>query len=60
MRVWTLRGLFCLTRAELFAPHHRIAAELPQLPEGSGEREIALANLHLIRRVLARPALTPN
>jgi hypothetical protein len=32
MRVWTLNELFFLTRAELFALHYRITAELDQLP----------------------------
>jgi len=60
MRVWTLNELFCLTRAELLALHHRIASRLDQLPEGSDERDIALTNLRNIRRVLARPNLSPT
>jgi len=59
MRVYTLKELFRLTRVELFALHHRIASRLAQLPEGSDERGIALTNLRNIRRVLARPNLTP-
>ena len=60
MRVWTLNELFSLTRAELFALHYRIAADLNQLPEGSDDRGIALTNLRNIRRVLARPDAAPH
>lgn len=60
MRVWTLNELFSLTRAELFALHYRITAELDQLPEGSDDHTIALTNLRNIRRVLARPNLSPS
>ena len=59
MRVWTLKELFRRTRVELFALHHEIAVALPQLPDGSDERQIALTNLRNIRRVLARPNLSP-
>jgi hypothetical protein len=55
MRAYTLNELMSLTRAELFALHQRIANALGQLPEGSPERLTALANLRLIRRVLAWP-----
>lgn len=52
MREYSLNELFCLTRAELFALHARIAAELPTL---TGERyTTALENLRKVRRVLAR------
>ena len=40
MRAYSLSELFCLTRAELFALHARIAAELPQLHDA--ERATAL------------------
>jgi len=60
MREYTLEELFRLTRAELFALHHRIATVLAQLPDSSPERPIALVNLRNIRRVLARPRLTPS
>lgn len=54
MRVYSLKELFNLTRAELFGLHARITAELNALPESSVERQTALANLRNIRRVLAR------
>jgi hypothetical protein len=60
MRVWTLNELFRLTRAELFQLHAEITARLGDLPEGSREYLTALANLRLIRRVLARPQHTPG
>ena len=52
MRDYSLNELFCLTRAELFALHARIVAELPTLSET--DRHVALDNLHKLRRVLAR------
>jgi hypothetical protein len=60
MREYTLEELFRLTRAELFALHHRIATHLAQLPEGSPERLVALSNLRNIRRALATPPLSPD
>lgn len=60
MREYTLEELFRLTRAALFGLHHRIASALAQLPEGSPERLTALINLRNIRRVLARPTLSPK
>jgi hypothetical protein len=57
MRVYTLTELFCLTRAELFTLHTRIAGELPMLNET--EREIALNNLRKLQRVLACPRNAP-
>ena len=59
MRSYSLKELFRLARRELFALHAEIVAELATLPEGSLDREVALGNLRLIRRVLAQPALTP-
>ena len=59
MRIYSVNELFRLTRHELFALHAEIIAELSRLPEGSPDYEVALANLRLIRRVLAQPALTP-
>ena len=56
----TLNELMSLTRAELCALHRRIVDALAQLPEGSPERLIALGNLRDIRRVLARPNLSPH
>jgi len=52
MRAYSLNELFCLTRAELFALHARIVAELPVLSET--DRHVALGNLRKLRRVLAR------
>ena len=60
MRAYTLTELMNLTRAELFALHRRIVDALTLLPEGSPERLTALANLRYIRRVLARPNLSPR
>jgi hypothetical protein len=60
MRVYSLEELFRLTRTELFALHHRIAAARMQLPESGPERLVALANLRNIRQTLAQPNLTPT
>ena len=54
MRLFTLHDLIRLSRAELFALHQRITRELAQLPPGSPDRQIALANLRSISRVLSR------
>jgi hypothetical protein len=51
MRAYSLNELFRLTRAELFALHAQIAAELPAPHEPS--RETAVENLRKVRRVLA-------
>ena len=59
MRAYNLIELMKLTRNELFALHRQITDALPLLPEGSPERLTALANLRAIRRVLARPKITP-
>ena len=53
MRAYSLNELFCLTRAELFALHTKIAAELPTLLEG--DHAVALENLRRIRCLLSRP-----
>ena len=60
MRAYTLIELMYLTRAELFALHRQVVDALAQLPEGSPERLTAVANLGAIRRVLARPNLSPR
>ena len=60
MKAWTLNDLFRLTRAELFSLHREIVAELANAPEGSPERDIALANLRLIARALALPNIAPG
>jgi hypothetical protein len=59
MRAYTMNELMSLTRAEVCALHRRIVDALVQLPEAP-ERLIALANLRAIRRVLARPSLSPR
>ena len=60
MRAYTLTELMNLTRAELFALHRQVVDALVLLPEGSPERFTALATLRNIRRVLARPNLSPR
>ena len=60
MLVWTLNELFRLSRAELFRLHAEITVRLSELPEGSAEYLAAINNLRAIRRVLARPRLTPG
>jgi len=52
MRAYSLTELFCMTRAELFALHARIVAELPMLL--GSDRAVAVDNLRKISRVLAR------
>ena len=59
MRAYSLTELMNLTRNELFALHRQIADALALLPVGSPERQMAVANLRLIRRVLARPNFWP-
>jgi hypothetical protein len=51
--------LLLASRIELLALLHKIATILPELREGSRERQIALTNLHRIRYVLWRPYLAP-
>jgi len=58
MRDYSLSELFNFTRAELFALHTRITAELPTLCEA--DRETALDNLRKLRRVLAHPQNVPR
>lgn len=58
MRAYSLNELFCLTRAELFSLHARIAGELPSL--SVADRETAIENLRRIRRVLSHPAVAPR
>jgi len=58
MQTYSLSQLFSLTRAELFALHAQISAELPTLPES--DAELALENLRRIRRVLAMTRRTPS
>jgi hypothetical protein len=51
MRTYSLTELFNLTRAELFALHAVIVAELAGITD-AGQRDLALGNLRLIRRAL--------
>jgi hypothetical protein len=60
MRAYSLTELMNLTRNELFALHRQIADALALLPEGSPERDTALATLRNIRRVLARREFAPG
>jgi hypothetical protein len=59
MRVLTIIELMRLTRIELTDLLIRITNALPDLPEGSIERQNALITLRNIRCVLARHDLTP-
>ena len=60
MRVLSLAELSRCTRSELSVLLHRIASELPNLPEGSAELGNAHTNLLNIRRALARPDFRPR
>jgi hypothetical protein len=59
MRMLSINELMRLTRIELIDLLVWITNALPDLPEGSAEREIALINVRNIRSVLARHDLTP-
>src|SRR5215467_2610337 len=59
MRVLSIKELMRLTRIELTDLYVRISNALPDMPEGSQNRQIALINLRNIRWVLARHDLTP-
>ena len=59
MRVLSIKELVRLTRVQLIDLYVRITNALPDLPEGSENRQIALMNLRIIRMVLARHDLTP-
>lgn len=59
MKIYTLAELFSMTRQQLFALHDGIVAEINALPEADPARIAGLANLRLIRRVLAHPRLAP-
>jgi hypothetical protein len=59
MRSYSLNELFRLTRNQLFALHAETAAALTGLADGAAERPILLETLRNIRRVLARPNLSP-
>jgi CRISPR/Cas system CSM-associated protein Csm2 small subunit len=59
MRVLSIKELMRLTRVQLIDLYARITNALPDMPEGSENRQIALINLRKIRIVLARHDLTP-
>lgn len=59
MQILTPYELKRLTRIELLALLRKIADILPELREGSRERQIALTNLQRIRYILWRPYLAP-
>lgn len=59
MQLLTPYELKRLPRIELLALLQKFANILPQLREGSRERQIALTNLQRIRYVLWRPYLAP-
>jgi hypothetical protein len=58
MRTYSLTELFNLTRAELFALHAVIVAELAGITDAC-QRDIVLGNLRLIRRALAQRRPVP-
>ena len=60
MKVWTLNELFRLTRNELFGLHHAISSEIANAPADAPEREVALANLRRIAKVLALANVAPG
>ena len=60
MRIYSMSELFRMTRAELFQLYARTAIELPQLPEGSYDRYVALTNLRGVRHALTRSTLRPG
>jgi hypothetical protein len=59
MRVLSIKELMRLTRVELTDLFVRISNALPDMPESSENRQIALINLRNIRKVLARHDLMP-
>jgi hypothetical protein len=58
MRTYSRDELFRLTRAELFALHARIVAELATLRDA--DRAVGLGNLRNIRSALALPRNAPG
>ncbi|ODR95353.1 hypothetical protein AUC70_05785 [Methyloceanibacter stevinii] len=61
MRALTHNELARMTRTELTAILHSIAALLPDLPEGSQELRIAHYNLRIVRTALApKPGFGPR
>ena len=57
MQSYSLNELFRRMRRQHLSFHAEVVAELSAPPEGSADWHIALANLRLIRRTLAQPAL---
>jgi hypothetical protein len=58
MRVFTRIELMRMTRIALGETLRQIMQELPDLPEGSEERDNALTNVRNITRILAGRQLT--
>jgi hypothetical protein len=59
IRVLSIKELLRLTRVQLIGLHVQITNALPDMPEGSESRQIALINLRNIRIVQARHDLKP-
>jgi hypothetical protein len=59
MRVLSIKELMRLTQVALIDLLVRITNALPDMPEGSENRQIALINLRNIPIVLGRHDLTP-
>ena len=60
MRLLTIIELMLLTRVQLQDHLARITSALPDVPEGSVERDNALTSLRNIRYVLTRNDLRPH
>jgi hypothetical protein len=60
MEVLTLAELMKLTWTELCGLENKVTMSLPEHPEGSPERNIAVRNLRNIRRVIAWHDLAPE
>ena len=58
MLAYSLTELFKLTRAELFALHAQIVAELASLPDA--DRCVAFESLRAEHRVLSHPRYAPH
>lgn len=56
MQVLTIHDLMRMTKIELTVLEAKIIRKLPEIPEASPERSIALTNLRNIRRVLVNRA----
>lgn len=60
MRILSQIELARLSKPQLHGLLHQMTLELPYLPEGSPELQVAHANLLNIRRMLARPEFRPR